>query len=119
MRTVGNALSTQRLSATIAIVDIDHFSHLNDLLGHPYGHTLLKAIASRMIGSLVGRTVVSRLAADTFGILGRHEGVTLEILLSLFQQPSLSKALRGHKHEVVKTLIELGVEIPLDTHRPG
>jgi diguanylate cyclase (GGDEF)-like protein len=87
MRTVGTALATHRLTTTIAIVDIDHFSHLNDALGHPYGDSLLKAIANRMIDSLASGTVIARLGADTFGILGPHGQVTPEILLALFHQP--------------------------------
>jgi len=87
MRTVGEALAADRQSKTIAIVDIDHFSHLNDALGHRYGDTLLKAVAHRMSDSLVPGTVISRLAADTFGILGDHENVTPEILLALFRKP--------------------------------
>jgi len=34
MRTIDNAIASSRLDMTIAVVDIDHFSHLNDALGH-------------------------------------------------------------------------------------
>ena len=37
---VGNAILTERMHMTVAVVDIDHFSQLNDALGHRYGDTL-------------------------------------------------------------------------------
>ena len=87
MRTVGNAILAERMGKTIAVVDIDHFSQLNDALGHRYGDTLLKAVAARLIDHLPAGTVVARLAADTFGILGANEQIVPETLLPLFRPP--------------------------------
>lgn len=87
MKTVGDALAAQRAQKTIAVVDIDHFSHLNDALGHRYGDTLLKAVAARLIANLPADTVISRLAADTFGVLGANQAITPATLLTLFRTP--------------------------------
>ena len=87
MHTVGNAIASERLDKTIAVVDIDHFSQLNDALGHLYGDTLLKAVARRLINHLPAGTVVSRMAADTFGILGDNDAITPGSLLALFRDP--------------------------------
>ena len=87
MHAVGNAITAQRLTETIAIVDIDHFSHLNDALGYRYGDSLLKAVAKRLIESLPESTTVSRMTADTFGVLGSNETITPDTLLQLFRAP--------------------------------
>lgn len=85
MQAVGEALATQPLSTTVAIVDIDHFSHLNDALGYRYGDTLLKAIARRLAEKLPAQTLVARLAADTFGVLGDSATITPQALPLLFR----------------------------------
>ena len=87
MRTVSNAILSARMDKTVAIVDIDHFSQLNDALGHRYGDILLKAVAGRLVESLPAGTVVARLAADAFGILGDNETLTPDTLQPLFRQP--------------------------------
>ena len=87
MRTVGDAILSERMDRSIAIVDIDHFSQLNDVLGHRYGDTLLKAVAARLVAQLPAGTVVARLAADTFGLLGTNETLRPEVLSALFRAP--------------------------------
>ena len=87
MHAVGDAINAQRLTGTIAVVDIDHFSHLNDALGYRYGDAMLKAVARRLIENLPEDAVVSRIAADTFGVLGDNEAISPASLLSLFHDP--------------------------------
>ena len=87
MHAVGDAIAAQRFGDTIAIIDIDHFSHINDALGYRYGDTLLKAVAHRLLDLLPTGTVVARLAADTFGVLGSHETISSNTLLPLFRDP--------------------------------
>ena len=87
MHAVGDAITEQRLDETIAIIDIDHFSHLNDALGYRYGDSLLRAVAQRLLERLPKGTVVARMAADTFGVLGRNDAVSTGTLLPLFREP--------------------------------
>ena len=91
MHAVGNALASQPLTGTVAMVDIDHFSHLNDALGYRYGDSLLKAVAIRMIGNLPQGTLVARMAADTFGVLGAGATITPQTLLRLFDDPFVAE----------------------------
>lgn len=75
----------------VALIDIDHFSEINDALGHHFGDTLLKAVAARLIDALPRETVVARVAGDTFGILGRHDDLSPDMLSGLFHRPFLAE----------------------------
>jgi diguanylate cyclase (GGDEF)-like protein len=86
VRAIDSAIDTRRGTDTVALVDIDHFSELNDALGHRYGDLLLTSVARRLKQGLPADTVIARVAADTFGIMGPDAAVTPATLLQLFQQ---------------------------------
>lgn len=92
VRGVDNAVQANQHSDTVALVDIDHFSELNDALGHSYGDMLLKAVASRLRATLSNEVFIARIAADTFGILGSDEQVAPAALKSAFSTPFLLDA---------------------------
>lgn len=81
------SLTANRKSDTVALVDIDHFSQLNDALGHSYGDTLLAAVSQRLKEKLSPSAIVARVAADTFGVLGDDSIVTPENLQEIFRTP--------------------------------
>ena len=72
---------------SIAVVDIDDFSEINDALGHQQGDHLIKAVADRLVSHLPPGTVVARLSGDTFGLMGEPATVKPEALLQLFNTP--------------------------------
>lgn len=58
---------------TLALIDIDDFASVNDLMGHGYGDELLRAFAQQ-IGQQMGHEVVlARVSSNTFGLLGASE----------------------------------------------
>ncbi len=69
-----------------ALLDVNHFSDINDGLGQEVGNQLLIAIASRL-KDMPGECIVARVGADVFGIIGPDRYVNPEHLLALFQQP--------------------------------
>jgi diguanylate cyclase (GGDEF)-like protein/PAS domain S-box-containing protein len=68
---IGEALQRSGRSQAIAVlsIDLDQFKGVNDLLGHPIGDLLLKAVAERMSDSVRGEDFVARLGGDEFAIV--------------------------------------------------
>ncbi|MBX9754685.1 MAG: EAL domain-containing protein [Pseudomonadaceae bacterium] len=82
------ALSAGNLGATtLALIDIDGFSELNDALGHQHGDALLRAVAERLQHQLPTGTLLARVAGDVFGILAATSVVNPARLSELFRQP--------------------------------
>lgn len=71
----------------IAVVDINHFSDVNDGLGQDVGNVLLRSVALRLTEQLGDNVFVSRIAADVFGIYGPANIVTPKAFSELFALP--------------------------------
>ena len=69
-----------------ALIDLNHFSDVNDALGQNVGNQLLSAVAQR-IQSLSSRCKVARVGADVFGVIGSNECLSPETLTALFKEP--------------------------------
>jgi diguanylate cyclase (GGDEF)-like protein len=55
---------------SIALVDIDDFSSINELMGHHYGDELLKALAIRLQAAVGQDVLLARVSGNAFGLLG-------------------------------------------------
>ncbi|WP_371231692.1 putative bifunctional diguanylate cyclase/phosphodiesterase [Pseudomonas sp. QE6] len=53
----------------LLVIDLDHFKHINDSLGHSTGDQLLKAIAERLQACLDERCSLARLGGDEFAVI--------------------------------------------------
>lgn len=76
----------------VVVLDIEHFSELNAMLGHTTCDELLRSVGLRLCGALPAGCSVARITADTFAIAGASAGddaasALLERLLDVLQEP--------------------------------
>ncbi len=65
------ALAALDEGETLAVLclDLDHFKHINDTLGHPTGDALLKKVTERLSANVRSTDLVARLGGDEFAII--------------------------------------------------
>lgn len=83
-----------------ALIDINHFSDINDGLGQDVGNKLLMAVSSRL-KSLSSQCKLARVGADVFGIIGPSNIVNPEKLITLFHEPFSA----GEQHLPINTYL--------------
>ena len=79
--------SPARATATLSLVDLDHFAETNDALGHQFGDLLLAAVAHRLQHSEGLDLTVARIGGDIFSVLGDAAVVNPAHILALFATP--------------------------------
>jgi len=77
----------ERRSATLALVDLDHFAETNDALGHHFGDLLLVAVGKRLKSRLDPRLEIARIGGDIFCVLGEAGAVQPGAIQALFRVP--------------------------------
>ncbi|MBV9826103.1 MAG: EAL domain-containing protein [Alphaproteobacteria bacterium] len=56
-------------SFALLLIDLDHFRHVNDTLGHPVGDAFLRAVGESLVKAVRDTDIVARLGGDEFGII--------------------------------------------------
>jgi len=72
---------------TLALIDIDDFSDINDAFGHRFGDQVLRAVVLRLGEALGLNTAMARVGADTFGLLGPSDQVSATNIQAVFLDP--------------------------------
>ncbi|MCC2618245.1 EAL domain-containing protein [Aestuariibacter halophilus] len=75
------------MGQTVALVDVNHFSDVNDGLGQDAGNSLLIAVADRLIERFDDKINMGRIGADIFGFVGDDTYVNPERLSEVFVSP--------------------------------
>ena len=101
----------RHLKLGLLFIDLDHFKHINDTLGHSVGDELLMSVADRIKSVFRNEDIVARLSGDEFTVLlsdvsNKHSvEVAIHKLLEAFRKPFLI-----HEHEYSQT-ISIGVSL--------
>ncbi|SDG91823.1 PAS domain S-box-containing protein/diguanylate cyclase (GGDEF) domain-containing protein [Pseudomonas flavescens] len=105
-------LQRHGMRGALLFLDLDHFKHINDSLGHPVGDAVLKLITARLEASVREEDTVARLGGDEFvvlltGIEGKlnqvinHARGAADKLRKLLSDPML---LDGHRLQVTPSI---------------
>jgi len=86
-----NLISAMKTDLTVrkqlALVDLSHFSDINDGLGQDIGNSLLVAVSKRLVNSFSDGIQIGRITGDVFGIIGDASFVEPHIINDLFRKP--------------------------------
>ncbi len=69
----------------VALIDINHFSDVNDGLGQEVGNQVLSAVSARLCEEFDETVKKGRIGADVFGLIGDDSVVTPERINEVFQ----------------------------------
>lgn len=105
-------LSHHDLRGALLFMDLDHFKHINDSLGHPLGDSVLKVVTARLEASVRLEDTVARLGGDEFvvlicGLEGSRDEVEEQVreqsdaLRQLLAEPMF---LDGHRLQVTPSI---------------
>jgi diguanylate cyclase (GGDEF)-like protein len=72
---------------TLALVDIDDFSDINDAFGHRFGDQVLQAVVTRMNAFFGEDAAMARVGPDAFGVLGPDQRICGETVADVFTEP--------------------------------
>ena len=78
----------------VLFLDLDHFKHINDSLGHPIGDKLLQSVAKRIVNCVRDSDTVSRQGGDEFVVLlseitdAKNAALCAQKLLTMLRAPN-------------------------------
>ena len=92
------------INPVVVLLDLKHFSEINDGLGQDVGDDLLKAVAKRLELTFGQDTVIARIDADVFGLIGDEAVLNPLSILASFDMPFQS----GDQQLLVSATLGIG-----------
>lgn len=92
------------IEPVVVLLDLKHFSDINDGLGQDVGDELLRAVARRLQQTFGEDTVIARIDADVFGLIGDEAVLNPLSILAAFDTPFQS----GDQQLLVSATLGIG-----------
>lgn len=71
----------------VALIDLDNFSYINNVLDDSFGDQVLLAVARRLEELFSGIACIARVGGDLFALHGSAEAISAERIVSVFAEP--------------------------------
>jgi diguanylate cyclase (GGDEF)-like protein len=94
-------------SSAVLCLDLDRFKAVNDMLGHPAGDALLRAVARRMLACMREGDLMVRLGGDEFAVV---QAATSQPIEATALAQRLIEAL-AEPFEIAQQRVEIGVSV--------
>jgi diguanylate cyclase (GGDEF)-like protein len=85
---------------TLAVIDLDHFSVVNDQAGSTIGDTVLRVVGERLAAIAGPGGAVGRLAGDRFGFLMEDSPLTQSISVLQVARDALTRPVRAGERSI-------------------
>ena len=93
----------------VLCLDLDHFKHVNDSLGHAMGDRLLCAVAGRVQACLRDGDMIARLGGDEFAVVlpgAATPAVAQQVAARLIETISRTYEIEGHR---IRVAVSVGI----------
>jgi diguanylate cyclase (GGDEF)-like protein/PAS domain S-box-containing protein len=105
------AARRHRASLAVLFVDVDHFKHINDCLGHTIGDQLLKSVARRLVTCVRTSDTVSRHGGDEFVVLLSEVARADDAALSADKILAALRASHRIEQRDLRTTVSVGIAV--------
>ena len=107
-------------SVALLLVDLDHFKHVNDSLGHSAGDELLRHVSDRLRSTLDEHSFVARIGGDEFAVIVENGCAEADILSVANRLSECIKAPIRTSQRLVSSSASIGAAIfPRDAQCAG
>jgi diguanylate cyclase (GGDEF)-like protein/PAS domain S-box-containing protein len=103
----------------VLFVDLDHFKHVNDSLGHGIGDQLLQSVAERLVTCVRSSDTVSRHGGDEFVVLLSHVEHAEDAAISARKVLAALSVPHGIAQHALHVTASVGVSIFPDDGQDG
>ena len=94
----------------VCFIDLDHFSRINDTLGHDLGDELLREVSSRLVAASRTSDSVSRYGTEGLAEVSRLGGDEFTVVLSDLHDPQESVRVARRLLDTLRKPIRLGTQ---------